>query len=168
MSRFWKWFLGITISLVVVAALVGAGFWFFNHWAGGWLMGERVIIQREGRWNDMPWRDDRMPMHQFQPRGFRGFTMPYFHAMPGYFNPLGFIFGGLLRLGLLALAIYGVIALVRAFRQPRIAPVIAPATAAPVEPIVTPSKVVPNCPNCGYEITSSWKHCPNCGSALTT
>lgn len=156
MQTFWKWMLGILIALVVIAALAGFGYWLFNRWDVGvwgcapWFGAPRAQGDDWREWGR------RMPMFPYH--------MP-FQRMPGSwlvgFFPLGLILGGLFWLGLLALIVIGVVALVRAVFQPRpAASVVVPSPAA-AEPL-------PNCPSCGYAIQPGWKHCPNCGSALTT
>ena len=155
MSRTVKWIIGILIGVIVLGALVTVGFLAFNHGAGRiWMMDDVPGMHSWRNERLQPWRD--MPMH------------PY-GRMPGSriigFSPLGFILGGLLRLGLLALVVVGVIALIRGLWRPR------PAVATPVQAVQPPSEpfnpVVSTCPNCGFAVQESWKHCPNCAHDLS-
>jgi hypothetical protein len=69
------------------------------------------------------------------------------------FSPLGWIsiiFMVLIRLGLLALAVLGIVWLVRSISETAAAP--------------AASKT---CSNCGQPIQANWQHCPYCGTALT-
>ncbi len=78
----------------------------------------------------------------------------------GYFmHRGGMMFGmGLMMLfrflvpaGVLALAVVGVIALVRG-RKP-----------APGTPVSAPVEAVKNCPKCGQPVQADWIHCAHCG-----
>jgi hypothetical protein len=97
-------------------------------------------------------------MHRFgfsmMPRysGFeRGFPMMGFMPMMAFR-----LVRGLIGLGIFALAVTGVVLLVRGANAKKVAP------PAPVEttPIVEP---VTNCGNCGKEIKVGWVACPYCG-----
>lgn len=108
--------------------------------------------------------------------GFYG-RMPMMGRGFGLFNNYGghMRFGGglfgigfmLLRLaiplGVLALAVVGVVALVRG-RKPAQPPA-APAAAAPVEP-VSAAPVEHPCPHCGQPVQDGWLACPHCGEKL--
>lgn len=161
MQTFWKWILGILIALVVIAALVGFGFWVYSRWTGNvWMAapwrGAPQVPPKD--WDDFRDWGRRMPMFPYH--------MPYMMAPNnrlGWIFPVGLILGGLFQLGLLALIVIGVVALVRAVFPPRPA---AGAAAPPPSPAI--AEPLPACPKCGYAIQPGWKHCPNCGSALTT
>jgi hypothetical protein len=150
MSRTLKWILGIGIGVIVLAALVTAGFVIFTQWAGAdWMMGGRAFRNwDEGR--SLPGWD--MPMHRFD-RPFGGMHGSRFFG----FSPLGWILGGLLRLGFWVLVIAGVVALVRVLWRSQ------PAATTPA-PTVQPSLT---CPNCSFPIQAGWKHCPNCAHNLS-
>jgi len=81
----------------------------------------------------------------------RGF--PLMRAMP--MMAFGLV-RGVLGLGVLALAVIGVVLLVRGSRAKQIPP---PVTVVP-ESVVEPGK---NCRNCGKEINAEWVACPYCG-----
>jgi len=154
MSRTGKWIIGILIGLLVLAALAAAGFWVFTNWnGGGWMMAGRNLRA----WDDdrvMPWRGMHpggMPFGMMQGRGFGGWF------------PFGILFGGLLQLGILALVIYGVIALIRGLTRPQHAAVTPLPTAAPQA-----APMMHACANYGYAVQEGWKHCPNCGQEQTS
>ena len=154
MSKTIKWIIAILIGLLALAAIAAAGFWIFTHWNGsGWMMSERSFRFED---NDrvLPWRGMHPNMMPFG--GMRGQWL-------GGFFPLGMLFGGLLQLGILALVIYGIYALVRGLIQPRQA-VVMPAPAA--TPQAAPATHA--CANCGFAVQEGWKHCPNCGTAQTS
>lgn len=88
--------------------------------------------------------------------GYRGYGMMggYGGHMGWGFSPfgwfgmgLGMLFMWLIPLGVIALVVYGVVALTRnagnhpAFSKP--------------------------CPNCGKGVQADWKHCPYCGASLS-
>jgi len=156
MSRSFKWIIGIFIGVIVVAALVAAGFFVFNHGFGRiGLMDEALGMRLRGNERIQPWRD--MPMHPY-------LRMPGSRIGFGY-SPLAFVLGGLLRLGLLTLVVVGVIALIRGMWRPRPAEVVpAPTIQTPVEPV---SPLLSTCPNCGFAVQEDWKHCPNCAHDLS-
>ena len=138
MNKFWKWFLGILLGVVVLAILVGVGMAFRMHNVLGDVRGFAY--------------DD----------GFRGYGMMPFGGMHrGGFGMMGFggmLFGGLLRLGFLVLVVLGIVWLVRKFAKPATTP-------APVAPaVVEAPKAV--CGKCSYPVESGWKVCPNCGKKL--
>ena len=110
--------------------------------------------------------------------GFSG-RMPMMGRDFGPFNNYGghMRFGGglfgigfmLLRLiiplGVLALAVVGVVALVRG-RKPAQPPA-APIAAAPVEPAPAAAAPVEHpCPHCGQPVQDGWLACPHCGEKL--
>jgi DNA-directed RNA polymerase subunit RPC12/RpoP len=65
-------------------------------------------------------------------------------------------FRGLIGLGILALAIIGVVLLVRNGKSKEVSP---PATVLPEE-IAEPGK---NCRHCGKDLKTDWVACPYCG-----
>lgn len=152
MNKVLKWILGIVIGAIVVGALVTAGFFIFNH-----QYGSRVMMETR---DFSPWGNERLQPRQYMP-------MHPYGRMPGsrfpVFSPLAFIAGGLLRLGLLALVVIGVIALVRVLWRPRPAAVLAQPAAAPSEQV---APLTSACPNCGFAVREGWKHCPNCAQDL--
>jgi len=157
MSKALKWILGILIGIIVVGALVAVGFAFYTHWFG---MDGRVVTHMVTPWGDeriQPWRD--MPMHPYG-------RLPNVRVYR--FSPLAFIAGGLLRLGLLALVVLGIIFLVRSLWRPGQAGV-TPAQVIEVPqqqetPSAAPTPAA--CPNCGFTVQAGWKHCPNCAHEL--
>jgi hypothetical protein len=166
MRTFWKWVLGIVVAIVIVAALGLAGFWVYTHWGGRWMMDPRarevLIIPRQGPQDEVPRWQGRMPM---RPLG----RMPFYgmHGRTlGAGSALGWILGGLFRLGLLALLILGIVALARLVWPARMATVSVTAVPAATQPAAVQPAVA--CPNCSYTVQAGWKHCPNCGSALST
>lgn len=183
-----KWILGIVIGLLVVAVLVAAGIFFFSRWTyPAWSMESRMEQRFEGR--QLPPRQvnppQGAPRQNNPPRADPRGEIPYYHHMQPYhmpmypyggfdrrpftrFFPLGLIFGSLLWLCFLALAIYGGIALVRNLRSPRQASETpAPAVAAPLE--VEEAQPIPAmhaCPSCERLVQEDWSHCPYCGASL--
>ena len=172
MKKVWKWVIGIAVGLVVVAALVGSAFLLRSHFAN--VANFRVArpgVQVPGYGWDERRFDDRYPgMMPFGNYGWgrgmhmRGFGMMGFGGM-GLF---GGLIGGLFSLGILALAVMGIIWLVNQLRRPKM-------VAAPVEPVASVAPVVPievvaadthPCPRCGEPVHENWKHCPNCGKKL--
>jgi hypothetical protein len=173
MKKGMKWFLGIVIGLVIVAALAVAGFLVFNRWhETGWMMGNRDYqsqgFDRSRSWRDVPgqeysWNDRpqvKMPM-----RSFWGVSISRF----GIFRPLQMIFGCLITLGFLALLVLGVIYLLGGRRRPQ-QPAVPPAAVVPL--VATPSAPAPVqntvyvCPHCAQPVQKDWRHCPYCGGPL--
>ena len=155
MKTFLKWVLWILIGLLIAAAIFAVGYFAFNHWNGGWMMGGRADEFREGG-RIMPWRN--MPMHPFgMTRGMRVYG----------FSPFMLILGGLFRLAVPVLIIVGIVALVLNLRRK-------PATAAPTvvqavpaqQPVPSPVEPAKTCSNCGRAVQADWTHCPYCGSDL--
>ncbi len=146
MKPVWKWIIGIVLGLIVVAALVGVGFWVFR----GAVTMHQVAVRVPA--NGQPGQ----PGRPFFGRGFgmREFGMPGY-GMHGYgmmgwgMQPFGGILGGLFFLGLVALLVLAIIWLVRSLRTPKLAAV---ATHA--------------CPNCGKSVQTDWRNCPYCGKKL--
>ena len=168
MSRTLKWVLGIVIGVIVVVGLVAVGYFAFTHWSGVSRMVESRAVHPFFDDRNMPYRD--MPMRPFNRQ---------FGEMPGMrivrFSPLGWIFGGLVKLGLLALIVVGSIVLIRSLWRSRPAAVqpvqSTPVAAQPVQPAPvetqTAEVVSPTCPNCGFAVQEGWKHCPNCAHDLS-
>ena len=159
MSKALKWILGIIIVLLVVAVVAGIGFLIFGRFNGiGVMMGARQI---------RPFGFGRMmPMHPFF--GFPG------GRLNGFF-PLRFVFGWVFCLGILALIVFGVLALIFGLRRaPQAsgtpAQMVSPAPSVPLTPSGEPAPVeapAHNCPSCGRQVSEDWSHCPYCGSPLT-
>ena len=168
-----KWFLGIVIGLVIVAALVVAGFVVFNRWhETGWMMSNRDYqfqgIDKSRSWRDMPggenvWNErhqGNMPMRSLWEAPTSRF---------GILRPLRMIFGCFIALGLLTLLVLGVIYLLGGRRRPQ-QPAVPPAAVAPLvatSPAPSPVQdMVSVCPHCAQPVQKDWKHCPNCGGPL--
>jgi hypothetical protein len=134
MKKVWKWIIGIVLGLLVLAILVGVGFAFRSGYIGACNVRAWDGLNRNAREFGMPFGG----MH-------RGFGM----------MPFGGLLGGLLRLGLLALVVAGIVWLVRRLRQP-VTPVV---PAIPVAPLAT-------CGKCGKNVEADWKNCPYCGKKL--
>jgi hypothetical protein len=169
MTKVLKWILGILAVMVLLAVLAGAGYMIYTHWNGGWMMDRSAWRDFSPR-NGLPERDYRMPMQPFERRGSVPFgMMPHggmpFGGMRGGFFPFNFILGGLLRLGLLALLVYGAVMLWRSLRRPQSAAVAAAPGSAPLVEMPTVQAVVETtpCASCGTALQPGWKHCPNCG-----
>jgi zinc-ribbon domain len=171
MNKTLKWILGIVIGLVVIAILAGVAFMVFEHWGGGFRMVETSRVQPWGYERQMPNRalpDGKTPNGEMPYRGmpmhpYEGFPMARYRPLGG----LGVIIGSLLCLGVFALIVLGIIALVRAItRRPHsaeIAPPAAPVTApVSISPDTTPTHP---CPNCDRPVQDDWTHCPYCGTA---
>jgi hypothetical protein len=174
MSKTVKWILGIIIAILVVGALVGAGFLATNRFYGhAWMMGD---LDRHS-WDSgqinprgvAPWGD--MPMHPYNRMG----DIRFFR-----FLPFGGLFIGLICLGGLALLIFGIVALVVSLTRSRKPAALAPAgvppapqavqpASPPIEEIQEPVDTTPArlCPSCAQPVNDDWSHCPYCGSALT-
>lgn len=168
MTKVLQWIFGILVVLLLAAVLAGAGFMIYTHWNGGWAM-ERSEWRDFPPRDSLPERDYRLPMQPFERRGNVPFgMMPFggapFGGMRGGFFPFIFILGGLLRLGLLALLVYGAVMLWRSLRRPQAA---AAPSSAPVAEMYTTQAAVETtpCANCGYALQPGWKHCPNCGAS---
>jgi hypothetical protein len=173
MKKSLKWFLGIVIGLVIVAALAVAGFMVFNRWhETGWMMGNRNYqfqgIDRSRSWRDMPgvensWNErpeGKMPMHSLWEAPTSRF---------GIFRPLRLIFGCFITLGLLVLLVLGVIYLFGGRSRPQ-QPAVPPSAVTPL--VATPPAPAPVqttayvCPHCAQPVQKDWRHCPNCGGPL--
>jgi hypothetical protein len=168
-----KWFLGIVIGLVIVAALAVAGFMVVNRWhETGRMMGNRSYqfqgTDRSRSWRDVPGQEDswnERPQGQMPMRSFWGVSISRF----GIFRPLQMIFGCFIALGLLVLLVLGVIYLFggrRRLQQPAVPPAgVTPLVATPPAPApVQNTEYV--CPHCAKPVQKDWRHCPNCGGPL--
>jgi hypothetical protein len=169
MNKGLKWFLGIVIGLVLVAALVGVGFVAFNHWRGsGWMMANRNIRSFNNE-RAFPWRNMPGIIRPPEENPIRPFARAPL-ARFGVFRPLPALFGCLVCLGFLILVVLGVVYLVRGPRKPQQAAVgpapIAPPTTASPAPSPVQATSHP-CPHCGQLIQDDWKHCPYCGGPLS-
>ena len=143
MNKTLKWILislGIILGLLLIAAVV------FHSFAGGY--------SRLGASDEYTRPFNRMDR-------FEDFQGPFsgFHRIPMMtFVPM-MAFGmirGLLGLGVLALAVIGVVLLVRNSRAKQVAP---PVAVVP-ESVVEPAK---HCRHCSREINTDWVACPYCG-----
>jgi hypothetical protein len=168
MQKGMKWFLGIVIGVVIVAALAGAGYLVFSRWHGsGWMMGNRDFrFADNGRmqsWRDvpgqkMPW--NTKPQYERPANPLWGTPANRF----GGFRPLQMLFGCMIAIGLLVLLVLGVIYLVRILTrhpQPAVTPTLA---AAPVP--ATAQSTAHVCPHCARPVQDDWSHCPYCGGPL--
>ena len=173
MKKGMKWFLGIVVGLVIVAALAVAGFLVFNRWHDtGFMMGNRYYqfqgMDRSRSWRDMPGEDNswnERPLGKMPMRSFWGVSISRFNV----FRPLRIIFGCFIALGLLVLLVLGVIYLFGGRIRPQ-QPVVPPAAVTPLvatPPAPTPVQdTVDVCPHCAQPVQKDWKHCPNCGGPL--
>jgi hypothetical protein len=159
MKKTMKWIIGIVVSLIVLAVIVGVGYLVISHWTGA----GRVIVER----NIQPWGNDRtLPWRDMPTRPSRALPGLWF----GGFPVLRMISGGLVCLGFVALIVLGVIALVRWLkRSPKTAvasqPAVAPVSVAAPETASEPAPAAA-CPNCGQPVQPDWSHCPYCGADL--
>ena len=143
MNKTLKWILislGIVLGLLLIAAVI------FHPFAGG--------DSRFGASDEYTRPFNRMDR-------FEGFQRPFdgTHRMPmmKFMPMMGFrVIRGLLGLGVLALAVIGVVLLVRSNRAKQVAP---PVPVVP-ESIVEPAK---HCRHCSREINLDWVACPYCG-----
>jgi hypothetical protein len=151
MNAFWKWLL-IVLGVLILLGLIVSPFImhsFVN--SGGYSMMQRGNLDGgpnfRGDFDDNPYLRGgfgRMPMH----RGF----MPFGGGM--LMIPLmGFLC--LFPLGILGLAIYGIVALVN---HPKSTPLVVPP--AVVEPVTE------LCVKCGKPLQADWTTCPHCGQRV--
>jgi hypothetical protein len=161
MKKVWKWVIGIAVVVVILAALVGGALLLRSHF-----MNAARVAQTTQSGQQVPgkgWGDQdgsrRYPgMMPFGNDGWggRGMRMRGFGGM-GLF---GGLIGGLFSLGILALAVLGVIWLVNRLRKPKV-------VVAPIAPVASLAPAVTHpCPNCSEPVQEGWKHCPNCGEKL--
>jgi hypothetical protein len=114
----------LTITLVGIIALL------ILFWIGTWIGGGYGMM---GGWG-----------------GNRGYDMMNSGYSPfGWFGiGLGMLFTWLIPIGIIALIVYGVVALTRnAGNTP-------------------PSAALAPCPNCGKGTQADWQNCPHCGTTL--
>jgi len=167
MNKTWKWVLGIVVGLVVVAALVGAGFWVVNRSNAFIWMRDARQAQR----GDFNWRQPGQELPQLRgqgqksPRDFGNNRMPmYSYNMMG-FHPfgglllIGRLVGGAFKLALLGLVIFLAVVLAQRRQQPR-----PPAPAAAIPEAEPAAKLA--CPHCARTIQEDFRHCPYCGASL--
>ncbi len=116
-----------TITLAVIIVLIA----FF--WIGSWMGGGYGMMGGN--------------------RGYGGMMNGYGMMNPGY-SPFGWfgmgfgmLFMWLIPVGVIALIVYGVVALTRNANPP-------------------PAASLIPCPNCGKGTQSDWKNCPYCGTTL--
>jgi hypothetical protein len=151
MKGFWKWFL-IVVGILILLGLISTPFIMRSVVHPGVI----PMMQRGNLDGGPHFRGDfdnssglrggfgRMPMHRgFMPFGGGLFMIPL----------LGFLC--LFPLGILGLAIYGIVALVN---RPKSTPVVV--TPAVVEPMTEP------CAKCGKSLQADWTTCPHCGQRV--
>ena len=139
----WKWIIGIALGLVILAVLMGVGFMVRSNFHGyrAEALDARCLFERGPG---------------IMPYGGFGFHMRGPGMMGRSFMPFGGFFGGLLSLGILTLAVLGIIWLVRSLRLPR-----------PVDVSAAAPAVVDNpCKKCGRPIQDDWAICPYCGKKV--
>jgi hypothetical protein len=140
MKKFWKWFIGIVLGLLVLAILVGIPLAMHFWGPAGFATSRLELRGDQPGWGLRGDQDYGMPMM----RGFGGHGMM---RSGGFgFMPFGGIFGGLLGLGLLVLVVVGIVWAVKATRMPRV-----------------PMR---SCTSCGRAVQEDWKACPYCGKKL--
>ena len=143
MNKTLKWILislGIILGLLLIAAVV------FHSFTGGY--------SRFGASNEYTRPFNRMDRLEDFQRPFSSFhRVPMMTFMPMMF--FGF-FRGLVGLGILALAIIGVVLLVRSGRSREATP---PVAVVP-QGVMEPAK---HCRHCSREINTDWVACPYCG-----
>jgi hypothetical protein len=140
MKKGWKVVIGIVLGLVVLVVLVGACVMSRHNLYGARLesLDSRGYSERGP---GMMFTDGFGPqMHGFGRMGYG--TMPFIA-----------LFGGLFRLGFLALAVLGTIWLVKRMRTPKAVEAVA----------VAPAVVAAPCKKCGKPVQDDWKNCPFCG-----
>lgn len=112
----------LAVSLIVIVALL-AFFWIGSMFGGGYgMMGGYGRPSMMGNWGYSP---------------FGSFGMGF-----------GMLFMWLIPIGVIALIVYGVVALTRNAGNN------------------TPNAFSKSCPNCGKGVQGDWKNCPHCGTAL--
>ena len=130
MNKTLKWFLiGLGIALVT---FIGAMAVFTMHRGGYSMMGGYEDFGRGIR------EYNRMPMMGYMPMMAFG------------------LFRGIFGLGILALAVVGLVHLIRHGRAKHDATIAAAQPVIPVEPEVS-------CQKCGKSLKSEWTNCPYCG-----
>jgi hypothetical protein len=139
MKKFWKWFF-ILLGAFLFAGIVFTAAMFFLR--GGAEIGPRGSFVQ----------GVRPGMGAFRGRMTDGF------GMMGGFGMLGMLFRGLIPLGVLVLAGFGVAYLVKNSKKSTPPPPMAAASISPVMP--------PVCDHCGKSLDAEWKVCPYCGSPV--
>jgi hypothetical protein len=151
MKGFWKWFL-IVVGILILLGLIATPFIMRSVIHPGVIpMMQRGNLDGgqnfRGDFNDNPYQRggfSRMPMHRgIMPIGGGLFMIPL----------MGFLC--LFPLGILGLAIYGIVALVNRSKS---TPVVL--TSAVVEPVTEP------CAKCGKPLQADWTTCPQCGQRV--
>ena len=139
----WIWTIVVLLVVVVLGGLAfSAGRWFgYGGMMGGYDRG-----------------------------GYDGRERDYYHMMPyasGFRSPLGWLGMGLgmllrwaLPLGVLALAVVGVVSLIRGSSAKHTPP------AAVQSANATATTVLRECESCGKPAQVDWKTCPYCGTSL--
>jgi hypothetical protein len=151
MNGFWKWFL-IVLGVLILLGLILSPFImhsFVNSW--GFPMMQRGNLDGgpyfRGDFDDNPYLRGgfgRMSLHRgFMPFGGGLFMIPL----------MGFLC--LFPLGILGLAIYGIVALVNRTKSTPVE-----VTPAVVEPVTEP------CAKCGKSLRADWTTCPHCGQRV--
>ncbi len=149
MNKTLKWIL-IVLAVIIGLGVLSLPLWLMLAHNGGQLPAVDSTVLRE---------DLREGMRD----GMRYPHMPFTGRMFPFFGMFGFA-RMLLPLGVIALAVYGVIALVR--RKP--AQTANPASAAVVTPAPAAAAAEPaeigKCATCGRERISEGEYCPFCGA----
>lgn len=154
MSKTWKWIIGILIGLLILAVLVAIPFGMHQFASGYTAQFPARGLDRDFGPGMMGRGEGNYDWHQGMMGGSQGFSHPMAYGF-GFFA-FG-IFRLIIPLGVLGLAIYGVIALFK--RRPAS---IAPAEAVPSTPVVSSR----SCGSCGKPAMDEWKNCPYCGNSL--
>lgn len=160
MNKTMNWILGILIALLIIGVVVVVVWWALGYFGMPmWTMGAPDWRPGDG-WRELP-RD---------PSPWRGMPMHPYNRLPGArllpFFPFGGFFAGLLCLGVIALIIFGFIALVASLIRPKKAAESASATTAPVSMEAAPQSSARVCPSCARPVQPDWRLCPYCGSEL--
>jgi len=145
MNKTLKWILislGILVGLAIIASVVFHVFAFGGGRTGMMFNYDRLPngLDREGNFGGLNRNLGRMPMMGFMPMMAFG------------------LLRGILGLGVFALAVIGVVLLVRNGKAKRDAQ----SVAAPLVPSATPA-VEKSCKHCGKTINEDWIVCPYCG-----
>ena len=151
MNGFWKWLL-VVVGVLILISLIAAPFMLHSvSRFGGYPMMSQQYFQDapsfRGDFDGNPYQREgysRMPMHRGFGFPFGGFMMvPFF----GLFC--------LVSLGVLGLAVYGIVALVNRPKSEN-----NPPTAEVVEIHAEP------CVKCGRPVQEDWAVCPHCGQKV--
>jgi hypothetical protein len=168
MKKFWKWFLGIVLVLVVLTALVCTAFLMHGGFRGEV---ERGALQAEGRYAQFQGGsmmggeygfDGRAPMMgngYGNGRRMMG-GIGFFPLMGGFM-----LLRGLVPLALLGLLVYGAFRLgKRNVQQHAQAEVVSQAVVEPVEVAAPEALASHACRKCGGVVQEDWRNCPYCGT----